>query len=216
MTLNFSIAILLDVLHDVIVLAVGLLQELVDALELTEGHIRPHLLEISGQVGCSLDLFTFFIQLTLLDWVNLIKYLSISDALNRRCTVQLDVPTAVVLDRVLALELAHLNKDEGDAAALVLEANVHVLGVEALSNRPLNLFISFHQAFDLNLLFNHLVQHLHFVFYSFAAIRDLVAYNLVVLLQLAPLALVVMRPGVLVVVLVPVALLRVVAGDNVT
>ena len=55
-----------------------------DALEFTEGHIGPHLLEISGQVSSSSDLFTLFIQLTLLDWVDLIKYLSISDALNRR------------------------------------------------------------------------------------------------------------------------------------
>ena len=55
-----------------------------DTLEFTEGHVGPHLLEISGQIGCCSDRFTLFIQLTLLDWVNLIKYLSISDALNRR------------------------------------------------------------------------------------------------------------------------------------
>ena len=203
-----SVASLLDVLHDVVVLAVGLLEELVDALELTEGHVGSHLLEISGEVGCRLDLFTLFIQLALiLDRVNLIKHLSISDALNGRGTVQLNVPAAVVLHRVLPLKLAHLHKDEGDAAALVLEADVHVLGVEALSDGPFNLFISFHQTFDLNLLFNHLVEHLHFVFYSLTAIRDLVAYHFIILLQLAALALVVMRSDVLVVVLVLVALL---------
>ena len=87
MTLNFSIASLLNVLHDVVVLAVGLLKELVNSLEFTEGHIGPHLMEIPGEVGCSSYLFTLFIQLTLFDWVNLIKNLSISDALNRRGTV---------------------------------------------------------------------------------------------------------------------------------
>lgn len=112
-----------------------------------------------------------------------------------------------MLDGVLSLKLAHLYKDEGDAAALVLEADVHVLGVEALSDSPFNLLISFHQTFDLNLLFNHFVEHLHFVFYSLAAIRDLVAYHFIILLQLAALALVVMGSGVLVVVLVGVALL---------
>ena len=153
-----SVASLLDVLHDVVVLAVGLLEELVDALELTEGHVGSHLLEISGEVGCRLDLFTLFIQLALIfDGVNLIKHLSISDALNGRGTVQLNVPAAVVLHRVLPLKLAHLHQDEGDAAALVLEADVHVLGVEAFSDGSLNLFISFHQAFDLDLLFDHLV-----------------------------------------------------------
>ena len=121
--------------------------------------------------------------------------------------MQLNVPAAVVLDRVLSLQLAHLNKDEGDAAALILKADIHVLGVKALSNCSFDLFISFHQTFDLNLLFNHLVEHLHFVFYSLAAIRDLVAYHFIILLQLTALALVVMRSGVLVVVLVGVALL---------
>lgn len=80
---EFSIASLLDVLHDVVVFAVGLLQELVDALEFGEGHVGPHLLEISGQIGCCSDRLTLFIHLTLLDWVYLIKNLSISDALNR-------------------------------------------------------------------------------------------------------------------------------------
>ena len=121
--------------------------------------------------------------------------------------MQLNVPAAVVLDRVLSLQLAHLNKDEGDAAALILKADIHVLGVEALSNCSFDLFISFHQTFDLNLLFNHFVEHLHFVFYSLAAVRDLAANHFIILLQLAALALVVMRPGVLVVVLVTVALL---------
>ena len=121
--------------------------------------------------------------------------------------MQLDVPAAVVLHRVLSLKLAHLYQDEGDAAALVLEADVHVLGIEALSDGSFDFLISFHQSFDLNLLFNHFVEHLHFVFYSLAAIRDLVANHFIILLQLAALALVVMRPGVLVVALFGVALL---------
>ena len=82
-TLNFSIARLLDVLHGIVVLAVGLLQELVDALEFTVWHVGSHLLEISGQISCCSDSFTLFIDLTLLDRVNLVKNLSISDAFNR-------------------------------------------------------------------------------------------------------------------------------------
>lgn len=73
----------------------------------------------------------------------MLEHLGVADALDRGRAVQLDLALAIVLDALRLLQGAHLDKDEGDLAALVFKINVHVLCAELFSNGVLDLFVAF-------------------------------------------------------------------------
>ena len=70
--------------------------------------------------------------------------------------MKLDKTSAIVLDGLEVGMLGHLHKDEGDLASLVLKADIHTLGQESFSDRALDLAVALTQAFDADLLLDHL------------------------------------------------------------
>ena len=68
-------------------------------------------------------------------WVDAVKNLSVSKAFDRDGGFESDLAAAIVLEgRWIVADLLHLEEDEGDSEALVLERNVLVLGQELLAD----------------------------------------------------------------------------------
>lgn len=100
------------------------LQKTLVLLVLVEGHVLTDLRDgvlrvLSGEVH----------------WVDAIKDLSISEAFDRDGGFESDLAAAIVLEgRWVVADLLHLEEDEGDSEALVLERDVLVLAQKLLAD----------------------------------------------------------------------------------
>jgi len=92
-------------------LALCLTDALLDALVVVEGHVPADLrLALRSRLSC------------LLRWVDVVHDLNVTEALDGLGGVHADFAAAVVLDwHLIACDHLHLDEDEGNGAALVLE-----------------------------------------------------------------------------------------------